>query len=81
MLAQLAGAALVAGLATVPVLLFGPEVEQQLLPFVLALIIGVADYMVERVNGRPRMRSAVFGGLALMIALTVAMIKVVLGAH
>ena len=80
-MAQLGGAALVAALTTVPVLLFSPEVEQQLLPFVLAIIIGVAGYMVERVNGRTRLRSAVFGALTLMIAITVAIIKVLLTAH
>ena len=80
-LAQLAGAALVAGVATVPVLLFGPEVEQQLLPYVLALTIGAADYMVERSGGRTRRRAAVFGGLAMLLALSIATIKVVIGAH
>jgi hypothetical protein len=80
-LAQLGGAALVATLATVPVLVFGPTVEQRVLPYVLALIIGVTDYLVERVNGRTRVRSAVFGAVALLIAVIVATIKVVVSAH
>ena len=58
-MAQLGGAALVAVLTTVPVLLFSPEVEQRLLPFVLAVIIGVAGYMVERVTDYV----VAFGGL------------------
>jgi hypothetical protein len=80
-MAQLGGAALVAVVTTVPVLVFSPEVEQQVLPFVLAGIIGVADYLVERVNGRTRLRSAAFGAVALLIAIIVATIKVILTAH
>jgi hypothetical protein len=80
-LAQLAGAAFVATIATVPVVLFEERVEQLLLPFVLALIIGCADYLVERVNGRSRARSAVFGAITLVVALTIATVKYILTPH
>ena len=80
-MAQLAGAAFVAATVTVPILLFSERVEQLLLPFVLALIIGCADYLVERVNGRSRSRSTVFGAITLLVALTVATVKFLLTPH
>ena len=80
-LAQLAGATAAATIATVPILVFSPRVEQQVLPFVIALLIGYADYVAERVNGRTRVRSAVFGAITLLVALTVAAIKLTLPVH
>ncbi len=80
-LAQVAGAMFVAIAATLPILVFSPRVEQIVLPFVLALIIGGADYLVERANGRSRSRSAVLGAITMVIAVTVAAVKFALTAH
>ena len=80
-MAQLAGAAFVAAATTIPVLLLGPAHEQRAVMFVLALIVGGADYVVERTNGRSRRKSAMFAVIALLIALAVATVKVALTSH
>ena len=80
-LAELAGAAFVAALASLPVLVFSEDVEQQVVPFVLALIIGVVSYVVERTNGRTRTASVVFGLITLLVGLVAATVKNLLSAH
>ena len=45
---ELTGATIVAVIATVPVLLLRDETQQQVVPVVLAVIIGVVAYLVER---------------------------------
>ena len=79
--AQLIGAALVATLACIPIVLLGPAGEQQAVLFVLAIIIGGADFSVERSKGRSRGRSATYGLVTFLIALVVAAVKVALGGH
>lgn len=80
-LSELAGAAFVAASASVSVLLFQDEIEQQAVPFVLALIIGGVGYLVERASGRSRATSLLFGVIALVLGLAVATLKSVLSAH
>ena len=80
-MAQLAGAGSVAAAATVPVLIFPPVLGQRVVPFVLALIIGVVGYLAERANHRTRLVSAAFGMLILLIALIVATFKSILSGH
>ena len=80
-MAQLAGAGSVAAAATVPVLIFPPVLGQRVVPFVLALIIGVVGYLAERANHRTRLVSAAFGLLILLIALIVATFKSILSGH
>ena len=80
-LSELAGAAFVAAMASMPVLLFSDELEQQVVPFVLALIIGGVCYLVERASQRSRATSLVFGVFALVLGLAVATLKSVLSAH
>jgi hypothetical protein len=80
-IAEVAGAAFVAALASVPVLLFQPDTEQQLVPFVLALIIGGVGYLAERANGRARLTSFVFGVITLLAGLVVATLKNILAGH
>jgi hypothetical protein len=80
-MAQLAGAAVVAAATTVPVVLFPPEQEQRAVLFLLALIIGGVGYLVERAAGRPRMTSAIFGGVTLMVALVAVTAKIVFSPH
>lgn len=80
-LSELTGAALVAALASVPVLLLHDETEQEVVLFVLALIIGGVGYLVERASGRARAASLLFGAVALGLGLAVATLKSVLSAH
>ena len=70
-MAQLAGAAFVAVIASLPVLLVGDDDEQEAVSFVLALTVGAIGYVVERANGRTRMASAVFAVVTLLAALLV----------
>jgi hypothetical protein len=79
--AEVAGAAFVAAVASVPVLLLSEETEQQVVPFVLALIIGVVGYLVERYNGRTRLASLVFGVVTLVVGLLAAAAKNLLSGH
>ena len=73
--------AFVAAMASMRVLLFPDELGQQVVPFVLALIIGGVCYLVERASQRSRSTSLVFGVLALVLGLAVATLKSVLSAH
>ena len=68
-------------MASMPVLLFSDELEQQVVPFVLALIIGGVCYLIERASQRSRATSLVFGVFALVLGLAVATLKSVLSAH
>jgi len=79
--AEVAAAALVAALASLPVLLFSPGTEQWVVLFVLALIIGVVSYLLERATGRTRLSSVVFGALTLIVGLIVASVKYFLSGH
>jgi hypothetical protein len=81
LLVELAGAAFVATLTSIPVLVFGDSTEQQAIPFVLVLIIGGTGYLVERENGRSRTAAVIFGTIALVIALAVAVVKNALAYH
>jgi hypothetical protein len=80
-LAEIAGAAVVAALASLPVLVFGPEKEQKVVLFVLAMIIGGVGYLVERANGRTRTASLIFGVITLFLGLVVAGAKGLLSGH
>ncbi len=79
--AEVGGAAFVAAVASAPVLLLSEEAEQQVVPFVLALIIGVVGYLVERYNGRTRLASVVFGVVTLLAGLLAAAAKNLLSGH
>jgi RsiW-degrading membrane proteinase PrsW (M82 family) len=80
-MAELAGAASVAAVASLPVLLLSEETEQQVVPFVLAVVIGVVGYFVERLNGRTRLASVVFGVITLVVGLLAAGVKNHLSGH
>jgi hypothetical protein len=79
--AELAGAVFVAAVGSLPVLLFSEETEQKVVPFVLALVIGVVGYLVERLNGRTRLASVVFGVATLVVGLLAAGVKNLLTGH
>jgi hypothetical protein len=80
-LAQLAGAAAVAVLATVPILLFPADTELEATRIVLSLTIGLAGYVVARSGGASRIRSLIYGTVVLGSALVIAVIKNTLGGH
>ena len=80
-LAEVGGAVFVAVVATLPVLVFSEDVEQQVVPFVLALTIGVVSYVVERADGRTRTASVVFAVITLLAGLVAATVKNLLSAH
>lgn len=79
--AEVGGAALVALIASIPVLVLPADVHRQVVPFVLAVVIGGVSYIVERSVGRSRRWSLYFAGVALLIGLAVASVKEVLAHH
>jgi hypothetical protein len=80
-MAEVAGAAVVAALASLPVLVLSEDTEQRVVPFVLALLIGVVGYLVERAQGRSRTTSFVFGVITLCVGLVIATMKSALSGH
>ena len=79
--AEVAGAAVVAVLATVPIVLLPDDAAQKALPFMLALIIGGVAYLVERGNGRARGVSLLWAVAAVALGFTVAGAKYWLSYH
>lgn len=80
-LVQLAGAAAVALVSSLPVLLLSPERAQDLTGDVPALIIGVIGYLLARATGKGRLRSVAWGVVVLALGVAVALIKSYLGSH
>ncbi len=80
-LAQLAGAAVVATLCTIPVLVASDAADVQVTAFVPALLIGIAGYLVGRSGKRSRLRSIVVGAIAIYLGLAVAALKNFLAGH
>ncbi len=80
-LAQLAGAALVAVLASLPVLLFSDVRAQETIGDVPALLVGVVGYLLARQTGSSRPVSAFYGATALALGVVVALVKSLLAAH
>ncbi len=80
-LAELGGASFVSAIASMPVLWLPDDVGQELVPFVLVVIIGAVAYVVERANGRSRATSIAFGVGALVIGVGVALLKLFLAYH
>jgi hypothetical protein len=74
-LAQLIGAAVVAIVATVPVLLFSGPTEADTARFFVAGLIGVAAYQVGRSSRASLVKSALFAAGTLLVATAVAVIK------
>ena len=79
--AQVGGAALVAGLCTIPVLAVGDADEVRVTSWVPALIVGLAGYAVSRVVGRAKVQSLFVGGVVMLLGLTVAAVKDFLLGH
>ena len=79
--AQLAGAAGVALLASIPVVLFPASVELELVEFLLAAFIAVVGFAVARGGGATRARAMVYAVLVLVIAVAIALVKNGLAGH
>lgn len=79
--AQLAGAAAVAPLATIPVLLFPDSAELDVVRLVLAALIALVGYAVARGAGATTARSIAYAVSILLLATAVALIKNVLAGH
>jgi hypothetical protein len=78
---QLVGAAAVAVLATAPVVLLPEASELHLVRYTLAGFIGAVGFAVARSSGATTSRAAVYAGLVLILAVTIAGLKHVLGGH
>ncbi len=79
--AQLAGAAAVAVLATVPVLVLPGSDELDVVRLVLAALIALVGYAVARGSGATRARSDLYAASILLVATVVALVKNVLAGH
>jgi hypothetical protein len=79
--AQLAGAAGVALLAWLGVVVAPPSAELEVVEAVLAALIGCAGFAVARGAGAGRLRAAVYAGFVLVVALAIAVLKNYLAGH
>lgn len=77
-LAQLVGAAFVAVIATIPVIVFPDDMEYRSVHSLLAVEVGVVGYLVARISGRRRWHALGFGLLAMLVGLVVVSVKIVL---
>ncbi len=80
-MAQLAGAAMVALLCTIPVLLFADSSELDAVRLVLAAYIALIGYQVAIANGSTRTRAITYAAVVLATALAIAIAKNVLAGH
>lgn len=80
-LSQLVGAALVAIVATVPVLVFPPTAELDVSRWALALFIGLVAFAIARQAGVSNARSIGYTAAVLVIAIAIATVKNVLSSH
>jgi hypothetical protein len=79
--AQLATAAAVAFVVTVPFLLLSLGPALDVAGFLLAALIGVTAFVASRAAGASRLRSLVDGLIALAVAMAVVSVKVGLSDH
>jgi hypothetical protein len=80
-LAEIGGAAVVALMASIPVLLFSPAREQEIVPAVLVLLVGTIAFGVERSNGHSRKTALIYGVGALVIGFLVVTVKEAVAYH
>jgi hypothetical protein len=80
-LAQLIGAAAIAGIVTVPVVVLPASAELDVARLILGGVIAVAGYRHARDVGASRSRSLLFGTVVIVLALVVAVTKNVLSGH
>ena len=79
--AQLAGAAGVALLASIPVVLFPESVELELVELLLVGFIALVGFAVARGGGATRARAMVYALLVLVVAVAIALVKNGLAGH
>ncbi|MEZ5380556.1 MAG: hypothetical protein R2754_02030 [Microthrixaceae bacterium] len=79
--AQLAGATLVAMICTVPILFLSETAELDAVRLLLAAFVAVVGYEVASSNGGSRGRSLLYAGAVMVMALTIAITKNILGGH
>ena len=80
-LAEIGGAALVAVIASIPVIFLPPARQQEVVPFVLALLVGTIAFGVERSHGHSRKTALIYGVIALVIGLLVVGVKEAVAYH
>ena len=80
-LAQLTGAAIVAALCTIPVLLMPDSSKNDYVRFELAILLGIAGFAAGRTGGASRPRSFVTGVIVLVLGVGVALVKNALIGH
>ena len=79
--AQLVGAAAVAVLASIPVLLAPESDELELTTLVLAGFIAVVGFAVARGGGSSRRRAIAYAGVVLVVAVVIVVLKNGLAGH
>jgi hypothetical protein len=79
--AQVAGAAGVALLAYVGVLIAPPSIELEAVQGLLAGLIACSGFAVARGAGAGRVQSAVYAGAVLVVAVAIAVVKNYLAGH
>lgn len=79
--AQLGGAAVVAAVVSLPVLVLPASAELDAARFVLAALIAAAGFAVARSAGASTTRSLAYGAAMLAVATAVAVVKNVLAGH
>jgi hypothetical protein len=80
-LVQLGGAAFVALLSSVPVLVLPDVRAQETTGDVPAILIGVIGYFIARATDKSRTQSAFYGVTALALGVLVALVKSAVAAH
>jgi hypothetical protein len=78
---QLAGAAAVAAIATIPIVLLPARLERDVTRLLLAGLIGAAGYAVAVTSGGSRVRGFIYGAIVAGAALTAALLKNLLSGH
>ncbi len=79
--AQLAGAAVVAVLATLPVVLLDGSWELGGARLLLAAFIAIVGFLVARTSGATTVKATVYGATTLVVAGDIAILKNVLAGH
>jgi hypothetical protein len=78
---QLAGAAFVAVVSSLPVLLFSSLRARETIGDIPALLVGAVGFLVARRVGWPHLAAVAFGITALTLGVLVALVKTTLSAH
>lgn len=80
-IAQLVGAGIVAGLATLVVLVVPESAELDVVRYLLAGLVGVVGYAAARASGASQGRSLAYAAITLVIAIAIAVVKNALLGH